>query len=150
MLSKPWLRLKMPDRTTEPERMKMQTSGNYNPWADLVLAMLSTGGYSLERTCRLLGPLKEKGLLDPKILANLDHQDIARRLVEAGYDRGPVLTAMFTERLASLGTLADNASENECALATGTGEELAALLKSVKGVGPVVINNFIALRGSIK
>jgi hypothetical protein len=118
-----------------------------NPWADLVIAMLSTGGYSAERTYGLWEALNANGLFDPAHLANWDHEELARRLGASGYNRGDYLTGLYVERLASVAVLLDRRAESERILAHGTGEEVAALLSPVRGVGPVVVRTFMALRG---
>ncbi len=125
----------------------MQSSDNYNPWIDLVVAMLSTGGYRMEKTFQHLEILNKNGLTDPSQIACIDQRKLALKLVESGYDRGPTLTAMYTERLSSLSALSDKKEENTRILSQGTKEEVTALLKGIKGVGPFVIDVFLSLRG---
>ena len=126
----------------------MVNKNQYNPWADVVLAMLSTGGYRLEKTFQHFESLRESGLTDPLKISNMDHEAIARKLIASGYNRGAVLTNMYTERLFSFSELSNRFEENERILIEGTKEEVTTLLKEVKGIGPVVINNFLTLRGS--
>lgn len=123
-----------------------------NPWADLVIAMLSVNNYPLEKTFALFQPLEENGLFDPVALADLSSAEVARKLGVAGYDRGNTMTAIFTERLVSLGRLASSASieSSTRTLASGTAEEVSSLLSNVKGVGPKVLANFFLLRGDPK
>jgi hypothetical protein len=118
-----------------------------NPWADLVIAMLSVNNYPLTKVCKLYDALKANGLFDPRNLACWSCEDIAGRLGAAGYDRGAVLTAFFTDRLSSLGRLADELEVNERILTKGTRTEVAELLRRVKGVGPKVLKDFFTLRG---
>ena len=85
-----------------------------NPWADLVIAILSVNSYPLEKTFALFESLDENGLLDPSCLAELSAADIARRMGAAGYNRGDTMTAIFTERLVALGCLTNDAKLEEC------------------------------------
>lgn len=85
----------------------MSEKAAYNPWIDLVLAMLSTGGYRLEKTYKHRSMLIENGLTDPRKIRLMDEKQLAIKLVESGYNRGPVLTAIYTERLVSLGKFAN-------------------------------------------
>lgn len=119
-----------------------------NPWADLVIAMLSVNNYSLIKVFNLFESLKANDLFDPCGFACWNREEIARRLVAAGYDRGHAMTAIFTDRLSSLGQLADELASNERILTDGTRTEVAELLKRVRGVGPKVLDNFFLLRGS--
>lgn len=120
-----------------------------NPWADLVIAILSVNNYPLEKTFALFESLDKNGLFDPRCLAELSAADIARRLGAAGYSRGDTMTAIFTERLLSVGRLTGEKTIEECTrvLSTGSREEVTSLLRGVKGVGPKVLSNFFLLRG---
>lgn len=119
---------------------------NTNPWPDLVMAMLSVNNYPLTKVFSLFDALEANGLFDPRNLACWNHEKIARSLTAAGYNRGAVLTAMFTERLSSLGRLAEPLAANEQILTKGTKTEIAELLGRVKGVGPKVLKDFFLLR----
>ncbi len=73
-----------------------------NPWADLVIAILSVNSYPLEKTFALFPSLEDNVLFNPTVLRDLSSADVARRLGAAGYNRGDTMTAIFTERLTSL------------------------------------------------
>lgn len=120
-----------------------------SPWADLVIAILSVNNYPLDKTFALFEALKKNGLFDPACLAESSPADIARKLGSAGYNRGDTMTAIFTERLISLGQLAIRARVEDCVriLSTGYPEEVTSLLSGVKGVGPKVLANYFILRG---
>ena len=131
-------------------RTPLTTSGDpgpHNPWADLVLAMLGVNNYPLTKVFELHDALEANGLFDPSNLGRWDRAEVARRLGAAGYRRGAVMTAIFVERLSSLGALADNREAYERVLSKGTRDEVARLLRRVKGVGPRVLDNFMVLRG---
>lgn len=120
-----------------------------NPWADLVIAILSVNNYPLEKTFALFESLEDNGLFDPTVLAGLSATDVARKLGAAGYNRGDTMTAIFTERLSSLGQLTSSVPVESASriLKTGDHKEVSSLLSSVKGIGPKVLANFFLLRG---
>lgn len=111
------------------------------------MAMLSVNNYPLTKVFTLFDALKDNGLFDPRNFACWNCEEITRRLGAAGYDRGTVMTAIFTDRLSSLGRLADEVAANEQILTKGTKTEIAELLRRIKGVGPKVLKNFFLLRG---
>lgn len=122
-----------------------------NPWADLVIAVLSVNNYPLDRTFALFDQLEAQGLFDPKKLASSTASEVARMLGEAGYNRGDTMTAIFTDRLLSLGALAKLESLPDCQriLESGGRADVERLLANVKGVGPKVLENFFLLRGAV-
>jgi len=119
-----------------------------NPWPDLVMAMLSVNNYPLTKVIALFDALEANGLFDPRNLACWNREKIARTLAGAGYDRGAVMTAMFTDRLSSLGGLTEELAANEHILTQGTKMEIGELLRCVKGIGPKVLKNFFLLRAN--
>lgn len=120
-----------------------------NPWADLVVAILSVNRYPLDRTFALFNNLEAEGLFDPRVLASSTASEIARKLGNAGYSRGDAMTAIFTDRLLSVGALAKRESFSVCerTLKGGTRSDVERLIGGVKGVGPTVLENFFLLRG---
>jgi hypothetical protein len=119
-----------------------------DPWPDLVVAMLSVNKYPLAKTFGLFEDLSACGLFDPINYVTRSESEIGEQLRAAGYDRGALTTMLFAPRLASLRVLAVECSRSQEILATGTREEVAALLKQVNGVGPRVLENFLLLRGA--
>jgi len=111
--------------------------------------MLSVNNYSLEKTLGLFDKLRENRLFDPAFLASSDPAEVARRLRAAGYYRGATMTAIFTDRLVSVGCLTGPVPADECTriLAQGSKDEVTSLLASVKGIGPKVLETFFLLRG---
>ncbi len=85
-----------------------------NPWADLVIAILSVNNYPLEKTFALFESLLENGLFDPTTLAAFSPADVAKRLGSAGYNRGDTMTTIFTQRLISLGRLTIDTPVEDC------------------------------------
>ena len=121
-----------------------------DPWADVVIAMLSVNNYPLDKTFSLFDQLRANRLFDPSFLAASDAAELARRLGAAGYDRGTTMTEIFADRLLALGHLAESLRIDACTriLTKGSRDEVSSLLGSVKGVGPKVLENFFVLRGN--
>jgi hypothetical protein len=122
---------------------KKQGPKNANLWGNVVIAILSVNQYS---ALSLAEDLDANGLFDLRNLAAWDHAEIYKRLEQSGYKRGEFLTGSMTERLISLGKLAENFQENDQILANGNKGEVTALLSKVKGIGPLVLSNVLALR----
>ncbi len=118
-----------------------------NPWPALIMAILAVNNFSLAKVLGLFEGLDANSLFDPENLAGWDLVEVARRLKAAGYDRGPWLTNMLAERLSSLRAIVNNVTASESVLAHGSKREVKALLKCVNGVGPMVVDNFLLLRG---
>ncbi len=119
------------------------------PWADLVMAMLSVNNYPLERTFALFDALQAQGLFDPAVLNEAPSASIAKKLGAGGYNRGDTMTAIFTDRLVSLGAFLGSGSIGQYTeiLEHGSCDEVRRMLAPVKGVGPRVLENFFLLRG---
>ena len=117
-----------------------------DPWPDLVVAMLSVNNFPLEKTFAIFEALGSQGLFEPNNYLNSTPDEIAQRLVASGYDRGPTLTMMFGQRLASLREICGDIAGAQRILAFGSRAEVAGLLKSVTGVGPAVLRKFFMLR----
>lgn len=115
-------------------------------WEEVILAMLAVGQYPLDRVVALRGRLRDGGLLDPRNLASWSVERVAAGLRSAGYDRGR-LTAMYADRLVSLGKLHETESERcDLILREGDDDAVRALLMPWYGIGPTVIANFLNLR----
>jgi len=122
---------------------KRQGLKNVNLWGNVVVSILSVNQYS---ALSLAEDLEANGLFDLRNLATWDHEEIYKKLEQSGYKRGEFMIGSMTERLISLGKLAENLQVNDQILANGTKEEIAALLSGVKGIGPLVLSNVLSLR----
>lgn len=118
---------------------------SHNIWAYLVIAMLSVNLYTLEKTWKIFDQLKANGLFDPHNFAIWSHEELLQKLIASNYNRGAMI-GIFVERLITISNLVDDIKSNELILATGTRQEVAKLLTRIKGVGPVVLDNFFILR----
>ncbi len=118
------------------------------PWGYLVVSILSVNNYLLERAYGLLERLEKEGLLDPARLGQWDIGEVVGRLDRAGYGRGPGITKIVAERMVALGVWASKREFEKCTrdLVTMPDDEVGELLLSVKGVGPMVLRNFLLLR----
>lgn len=118
-----------------------------NPWANLVVAMLAVNQYPLEKTFKIFDQLEENGLFDPHNFASWSIEELFKRLIASNYDRGR-MNRIFADRLQTIGCLVDDLNKNEQILLSGTEQDIISLLKRVKGIGPVVIKNFMLLRAT--
>ena len=110
--------------------------------------MLSVNNHPLDKTIVLFDQISASGLFELSNYQTWDGSEIARRLFAAGYDRGPGLTRLLAERLASLKCLSQDQSACEHILSTGSRQAVRDLLARVRGVGPRVLDNYLLLRGS--
>lgn len=123
-------------------------SSNSRVWENLVIAMLSVGGFSVDKVLKLRGQLETAGLLDPRNLSSWDEARLTRELTGAGYERG-LLTGMYAERLAAaMRVLASDVSrsETERVLSSVDPDEIAQLLLPQRGIGPRVVESFLELQ----
>lgn len=119
-----------------------------NPIEDLIVSLLSVGGFPLERTWRLLPNLAREELTNPEVVTQLDAEEIVKRLVRAGYNRGAAVTRMMALRLIHVHIAVQQRKLVQACqkLANGNTDAAEHLLCSISGVGPVVFNNFVLLR----
>src|ERR1700761_5002013 len=82
-------------------------------WEDLVVSILSVNNYSLEQAYGLLPRIREQGLSYPSNLMRWDLDEIGKRLVAAGYDRGSFMTNQFALRLSALGVMIESKGQEE-------------------------------------
>jgi 3-methyladenine DNA glycosylase/8-oxoguanine DNA glycosylase len=120
-----------------------------NPWPELISAILSVNNFPIAKTFALWERLNSNGLFNPINYTRWSRDDIGRRLVASGYDRGPMMTDLFAARLASVKYLVEDIDLSQSVLLYGSPADVASLLSSVKGVGPKVLESFLLLRGSI-
>ncbi len=120
--------------------------------ADAVIALLSVGGFSLERAWACLEGLRTQGLLETSVVLGLDEGEVVRRLSSAGYDRGAQVTTMMGKRLTNMHNgNRRGAVRRACdLLREGKQSEAEHELCTINGVGPAVFRNFVQLRGGTK
>jgi hypothetical protein len=120
--------------------------------AHLIIALLSVGGYSIERVWEIRSNLESEGLLDSKAVEMLDEAEVVRRLATSGYDRGPVVTVSMARRLMALHTAVRNGllAQASSLMQEKRMKDAETLLCTVKGIGPMVFSQFAALLGESK
>ena len=116
-----------------------------NIWANLVIAMLSLNNFPLDKTWKIFDQLNANGLFDPHNFAKWSYEELSQKLIASNYNRG-AMTGIFVERLLTISNLLDDMKSNEQILANGPRQEIENILKRVKGIGPVVIDNFLIIR----
>lgn len=116
---------------------------------NFVVAVLAVGGYSLQRAWDLLASLQKEGLTNSKAFEKYDEAEVVRRLARSGYDRGPTVTTSMAKRFIAL-----HAAVRAGVLAQAVGlmrdgrvKDAEKVLCTVKGVGPMVFNQFAMLEG---
>jgi len=135
----------MRQRVMRPQADSSDVAG---VWEDLVIAMLSVGGFPVEKVLKLRDSLERAGLVDPRNLSSWDEARVTRELTAAGYERG-MLTGMYAERLcAAMRSLAveECLHENQMLLERADQGRVADLLLPQKGIGPAVLRTFLGLR----
>ncbi len=105
----------------------------------LAIAVLSVGGWPVEKTRSALPALRQVELLSPSAVAEMDLGVLTVRLAKNGYNRG-LLTSMYAERLQAvmravhlgkLSRVSDFVREHDR-------RAFEALLRDLHGVGPAV------------
>lgn len=127
----------------------MKSKLSNDPFPDLIISVLAVNSFKIEKAYALLENLQSQGLTEPAKLAEWEPPNIYQKLVDAGYDRGEFITYLIAERLAGMGRkiISDGISKWENTLTTKDALKIDKLLKDVRGVGPVVIQNFYLLQG---
>jgi hypothetical protein len=118
----------------------------------LVTAILSVNNWPLGKTFAIREQLSQHGLFDASVLSTASDDALMNRLALAGYNRGPFLIGTMATRLHSLGELlTEGGLERMTELARRRDiAGVKAMLRSVHGIGPVVLAHFEALEGSGK
>ena len=116
-------------------------------WEDLILAMLSVGGYPVDKVLIIRVVMKRVGLLDPHNLAAWDEARVTRELNSAGYSRG-LLIGMYAERLVATfrSLTAEHFAETQTILENGNPVKVSEVLLPQYGIGPKVVDIFLSLR----
>lgn len=107
------------------------------PIEALVVSVLATYNYALDRAWALLPALRSQRLLDPTRVAGGDVKDVGNRLKAAGYDRGGI-TYIVTPRLIALmdAVVAGQLDRLPALVDAGDRDGASGLVCGVKGMGP--------------
>lgn len=117
-------------------------------WSDLVVSMLSVNNHSLEKAYACIGGLLAEGLCAPENLSKWSVDELARRLIEAGCNRGSFMTQLYAKRLSALGAAVNDMGIEEFTriVSTKNRSDISRLLMRINGIGPRVLQNFFLLR----
>ncbi len=130
--------------------MSVTSLASADQFTDLVMAILAVNGWNLEKVGALLPAMKKEGLTNPSIIANRSYGENARSLESAGYSRGEYMVSMLTDRIISAAQTWVN-SNLEVLLPEAEQQrnrnQITELLSPIKGVGKMVISNYLLLRG---
>ena len=112
----------------------------------VVAAVLAVNRYPLEKAWELLPPLRKAGLTRPEKVIGTDIGVLTVALAKAGYNRG-LLTEMMAGRLQALmaAVQAGTLDRLDALVAAAKRDEAVASLREVRGIGPQVAANALAL-----
>ncbi len=112
---------------------------------NVVLSVLAVGGYRLERVFALLPALREHGITLGG--QGLDEREAFLRLQVAGYNRGPIVTAMIAKRVVGVHAALHSGLLRSIAqrIRSGETEEARTLALRIPGIGPAVFDKIMLL-----
>ena len=116
-------------------------------WEELVVAVLAVYQFPVGRVLLLRERLNSAGLLDIHAIVDAGEARVTRELNFAGYSRG-LLTGVYAERLVKLAKTILAGDETAIAniLSGAEADEVERTLRSLPGIGPKVVRNFLELR----
>lgn len=116
-------------------------------WEDVIISILSVYSSTLEKTFARKPKLAAEGLLDIANLMKWTSSEIVVKLSNAWPERAG-LNNIFADRLEALGQYLKTKDLAKChkVLSGKDKKAIADLLLPIKGVGPMVLNNFFSLR----
>lgn len=116
---------------------------------NLVTALISVNSWGLDRTCAIHVPLHQQGLFDLRTIQRLSEDDVADRLLTAGYTKAIFVRSLLAKRIKRLPSSLEPSLLSKLSLAIRKHDlsEIRAILKPLFGFGPVVIRNFVSLSG---
>ncbi|MFC1609534.1 hypothetical protein ACFL6C_01120 [Myxococcota bacterium] len=114
---------------------------------NLVCAMLAVNNWPLEQAYALRENLEKEGLTDLARLRRMQHQEVFAALRRAGYTKADFVTGLLVERLQDMAEKLRGKLDEVDGLLKTDPDRAETFLASIKGVGPVVIRNFLMLHG---
>ena len=115
---------------------------------DLVIAMLAVNRWTLDRAFALNDDLTAAGFLDPAAVRAMTVEEVASRLVQAGYRRGQYMEQLLAVRIAGAAHVLEAEGMRRLVELERRGDKdgIQKFLLTIKGVGPEVANSFLVLR----
>jgi len=121
-------------------------------FTDLVCAILTVNNWNMDKVAAILPGLRAHNLLRPEYVAAMSVYELAGHLEQAGYHRGDFMVGLLAGRLMNAAQLLakdEVYSELQMREANHDTTAIRAILSRVNGVGPVVLNIYLRLRGMI-
>src|SRR5712691_11520550 len=118
----------------------------FNPFSDLIIAILAINNVTLERAYSLHDALDEQGLFDIEKIALASTEDLSLALAQAGYRRGSFMNPLVAARIKNVASEAVRQGNSlKDALISGHRANIEAVLLPLPGIGPTVIRNYLLL-----
>ena len=116
--------------------------------SDLIFAVLTVNNWTLEKCHAIYEGLKEQEFFDFTTLRKQETTVIFARLEKAGYIRADFHIGLLAGRVLSLANALEEEDliELERLEVEGEVSEIEAKLLPIKGVGPIVVSNYLRLR----
>ncbi len=114
---------------------------------NLLVSLLAVNNYSLEKVWQHIQAFEQEGIFDPSQVCAWSKEEATQHLAHAGYRRGSFMNPLIAERLVGVCRFLEEGGLNALMKACENRriEEVADVLKDVRGVGPFVIRNFSIL-----
>ena len=115
----------------------------------LVVAMLTVNNWALEKAWAILPKLTELELCDPQRLSALSHDEIFARLKRAGYTKSDYVVGLLADRLREMAKVMATVKPEKLTelMEPGHEKDRDQFFLALKGVGPAVLESFVALQG---
>jgi hypothetical protein len=116
---------------------------------NLLSAFVSVSKWSIEKTSRIHDGFARQNLFDFAVVRELSVDEIAARLLDAGYRPADYVRHLVARRLHKfLGVFGPDEFENlRKAIAVGDTRLIERQLLGRPGIGPTVLRNFLELQG---
>lgn len=115
---------------------------------DLVMAILAVNQWRLDQSSEIYDGLLREGLFDPEKIQQMSDEDVFRALTSAGYKKSAYVKGLICDRLKDLAEKLSGSKRDyfHNLIHTGHSDELKAFVMDIKGVGPMVYENFCLLQ----
>lgn len=117
---------------------------------NMLIALLAVNHWTADRVFPLTENFRDVGLLNFTEVSALSVADIAERLSRAGYSRGDYMNELLATRVKSMARVltADELNALKQLLVEGRTADVTGKLRTIKGVGPQVLETFWALQNT--
>lgn len=117
---------------------------------NVLISILAVNGWAAARVFPLTERFRAVGLLDFDAVSRLPVDEIAGRLAHAGYARGEYMNLLLANRVLAMATALTGIELQRLKqwLADGRAAEVSGTLRSINGVGPIVLETFWSLQNT--